>query len=110
MDETGLNPEHNTRKVVPGASDVPGIISPMGCLATLIACSNPAGQRVPPYFVSKGVRRNEELMNGTTPGVNYEMPETSETSETGWSNSLTYDGHKSHITSDLIDCGKENNI
>ncbi|XP_063971661.1 uncharacterized protein LOC135159573 [Lytechinus pictus] len=131
--ESGFNAEHKPVKVVGCRSfrhHPQAITSPRSALTTLIACGNAAGDSLPPFLIFKGKRVNSDLRKGALPGTKFEM------SDSGWSNSdifLTYmkthflpfvderrkaeehvllicDGHKSHITPDVIDFAREKNI
>ena len=87
------------------------------------------GTQVPPFFVFAGARMRQELLDGCTAGTDGTV------SSTGWSNSdifkmylqehfinfvqglsdeqpilLLYDGHKSHVSLNLIDWAKAHNI
>lgn len=132
VDETGLKPEHKPSKVLASKSKnvKPNTItSPKGNTTTLYGCVSAVGQVLPPFFIFKGVRANEALLNGALPGTTYTM------SASGWSNSETFlkfmdhfikytqagpqateytllllDGHSSHVTKQVIDKALENKI
>ena len=94
----------------------------------MIGCGNASGIAVPPYFVFKGKRMMDDLINGATPGA------AGTVSETGWSNTKVFiqylsnhflnfipgrnddpvlllpDGHKSHVAVDIIEWAQERNI
>ena len=110
VDEKGITPDHSPPAVTTGKSQT----------ITLLGCRSASGYAIPPYFVFPGKRFSEQLMQGATPGA------AGCVSESGWSNSeiiksylkdhfikyvpgrtddhvlLLFDGHKSHISVDLI--------
>ena len=110
VDEKGITPDHSPPAVTTGKSQT----------ITLLGCGSASGYAIPPYFVFPGKRFSEQLMQGATPGA------AGCVSEYGWSNSeifksylkdhfikyvpgrtddhvlLLFDGHKSHISVDLI--------
>ena len=55
---------------------------PQSSTTTVLGCGNASGFAVPPYFVFKGKRMMDDLINGATPGA------AGTVSETGWSNSI----------------------
>ena len=95
---------------------------------TVLGRGNASGFAVPPYFIFKGNRMMNYLINGATPGA------AGTVSETGWSNTkvlkrylsdhflhfipgryddpvlLLLDGHKSHVAVDIIEWAQERNI
>ncbi|ESO89300.1 hypothetical protein LOTGIDRAFT_229168 [Lottia gigantea] len=112
----------------PNAASEESVSSEKVQTATIIGCGNAIGQQIPPYFIFAGKRMRQELLKGATPGADGAM------SETGWSNSdvfqsylenhfikyvtglrgkhilLLYDGHKTHITPDIIDWADEKKV
>ncbi|XP_064633674.1 uncharacterized protein LOC135491633 [Lineus longissimus] len=131
LDETGVNTEHNPPRIVgPVNERLPAITSTRGAITTVLACGNAIGNAMPPYFVFAGKRANADLMQGAMPGAASTM------SDNGWSNGtvfrkyitehflkyivrrndpeqhiiLLYDGHKSHINSEIINWAKSQNI
>ena len=129
LDETGLQPDHRPPNIIGPVTTKPqAITSPRSTTVTLIGCTNALGNSLPPYFVFKGKRYSEELLEGSTPGTKAAM------SDSGWSNReifqkyltehflplanpapdrkvlLLYDGHASHISPTLINWARENNI
>ena len=56
------------------------ITSPRSSTTTIIAAGNAVGNHVPPYYVFKGKRWNNNFLDGAPPGSNGKM------SESGWSN------------------------
>ena len=125
VDESGILMEHSPPKVLCAKGTTPqSVTSPRGKNVTLIGCGNAAGSCVPPYYIFPGKRWCDDLMNNTCPGAAGEM------SETGWSNSITFqnflkthflkyvnisegqthliifDGHKSHVSLALTNWGK----
>ncbi|XP_052258935.1 uncharacterized protein LOC127863447 [Dreissena polymorpha] len=131
IDETGIQPEHRPPNVIAATGSKPqAVTSPRSTTTTLIACANAAGNHIPPFFVFKGKRSNPELMNGSSPGSKFTM------SESGWSNAeifqhylkdhflpnvcrgstdqapilVIYDGHSSHVSRQLTEWAKAENI
>jgi len=85
VDETGITPEHKPPNIVgPKGMTIPAITSPKSNTTTVIACCSATGQSVPPYFVFKGKRFSDDLLNGALPGTGACM------SEKGWSNSEVF--------------------
>ena len=132
LDETGLQPDHRPPNVIaPSGSNTQSITSPRSTTVTLVGCANAAGNSLPPFFIFKGKRYMPELLTGATIGVKATM------SDSGWINGaifkeyltdhflpfvrpgnasssqhilLMYDGHKSHISPDVIQWAKSNKI
>lgn len=129
IDESGLLLEHSPPKVLcPKGATPQAITSPRGKNVTLIGCGNAAGSYIPPYFIFPGKRWSEDLLQNTCPGTAGEM------SETGWSNSVTFenyltnhflkyvkpnvndkhliifDGHRSHVSLTLKNWGNAHGI
>ncbi|XP_052223865.1 uncharacterized protein LOC127839515 [Dreissena polymorpha] len=130
VEEKGLQTENSPPFVV-GCRETttPAITSARTATTTVIGCGNALGAQIPPYFVFKGERMREELLEGRTPGAEGTV------TPTGWSNRevfesylqnhflkyvqgrdkdqpilVLYDGHKSHISLPLINWAKEHNI
>ena len=124
LDETGLQPHHKPPNIIAAPKSKPwAIVSLKSTTVTLIGCAKAIGNSLPPYFVFKGKRWNQELMKGASPGARGIL------SDSGWSNStifhkyleedflhfvrfstdvshllfLLYDGHSFHISTSLID-------
>ncbi|XP_052257808.1 uncharacterized protein LOC127862643 [Dreissena polymorpha] len=130
IDEKGLSLEHKPPKIVSSKhGTTPAVTGSRGKNVTVIGCVNGVGQQVPPYFVFPGQRMQPSLLDGVTPGTNGTV------SPTGWSNSevfsgylkehvlqylplrsqnepvlILYDGHSSHISLDLIQWAKQEDI
>ncbi|CAC5397519.1 unnamed protein product [Mytilus coruscus] len=129
VDEKGLQPNYKPPTVVASAEYVPSTLSSeKGQTTTVMGCGNALGHQIPPYFIFAGKRMRQELLEGATPGADGSV------SETGWSNSeifqsylenhfikyitgmqdkhilLLYDGHRTHITPDIIDWAVEKKI
>ncbi|KAH3708958.1 hypothetical protein DPMN_068417 [Dreissena polymorpha] len=130
MDETGISPEHRPPNIIAPSNEKPhSVTSPRSATTTLIACANAAGSNIPPYFVFKGKRFNEDLMQGASAGAGYAM------SDSGWSTTTVFqdylkihflkhvkrdhenqpvllilDGHTTHTSSELIQWALTNNI
>ena len=62
----------------------PAVTSGKSSTTTVLGCGNASGFAVPPYFVFKGKRMLDGLMNGATPGA------AGTISETGWSDTKQY--------------------
>ncbi|XP_052233194.1 uncharacterized protein LOC127846058 [Dreissena polymorpha] len=105
------------------------VTSPRSATTTLIAFANAAGACIPPYFVFKGKRYNEELLEGATPGARATM------SDSGWSTTYVFkdylenhflkyaartdenqpillllDGHTTHTTPELTRWARSKNL
>ncbi|KAJ8024408.1 Jerky protein-like-like [Holothuria leucospilota] len=129
VDETGFQTEHTPPRVVTTKSTaLNSLSSPRSATTTVLVTTNAIGNALPPYFVFKGKRRNEDLMKGALPGSSYAM------TDSGWSNSevffdylknhflkyvrpsgtqkviLLYDGHASHMSIPLIEYARENGV
>ena len=130
VDEKGIQQNFKPPLVVSDTDSTPTvIISERSSTTTVIGCGNALGQAIPPYFVFAGARMRQELLEGCTHGTDGTV------SQSGWSNAeifhtyltdhfhrystprsaekpllLLYDGHRSHITPNLIDWAVENNI
>ena len=131
LDETGFSTEHKPPKIISGSTprQSQAVISPRSSNVTVIGCGNAAGASLPPYFIFKGIRKNDDLDKDSLPGTAVAM------SKTGWSNSetfknfmelhflkfvrspteedpilLLYDGHRSHYNPELVSWAKENHI
>ena len=130
-DETGIQPEHRPPNVIATPGSKPqAVTSPRSTTTTLIGCANALGNAVPPFFIFKGKRFNEDLLQGATPGTRGVM------SDSGWSNAtvfrqyledhflphvngggtsdnpilLIFDGHASHVSPQLIEWAKDRHI
>ena len=129
IDETGIQFEHCPPKVLCIKGNTPqAVTSPRGKNVTLIGCANAVGACIPPYYIFPGKRWCDDLLEKTCPGASGEM------SETGWSNSVTFqnylsnhflrfvtieeskphlvifDGHKSHVSLSLTNWGKDHGL
>nr|XP_022294764.1 uncharacterized protein LOC111104888 [Crassostrea virginica] len=115
--EMGLTINHRPPNVVAGIETK---------TITLLSCGNAEGHAIPPYFVCPGKRMIDGLVDGSSVGA------VGTVSESGWSNStifldwlsnhfttfiprgekvlLMLDGHKSHLTLNIIEWAKENDI
>ena len=107
------------------------VTSGKGQTITLLGCGNAVGHAIPPYFVFQGKRMIDGLMDGSSVGVVGTVSESG-WSESGWSSStlflywlsnhftkliprgekvlLMLNGHKSHLTLNVIEWAKENDI
>ena len=129
VDETGINTEHSPPPAYASTGQASqAITSPRSAVTTIITCASATGQILPPFFVFKGKRFSQDLLEGALPGTQAEM------SPTGWSNGeifkiflqhflkfipqrpngqhalLVYDGHKSHINPEVIKWALEDKI
>ena len=129
LDETGLQPNHTPPNIIgPVNTKAESLISPKSSTTTLIGCVNAIGNSLPPYFIFKGKRYNPLLMEGASAGSKANM------SDSGWSNLnifenylrehflpyakptadrpvlLLYDGHSSHVSPNVINWARSNNI
>ena len=126
VDETGLTLDHKPPKVLGKAGQDPACITASkSATTTVIAAGSAVGEILPPYIIYKGKRLTEVLTSGGIEGTKYN------TSETGWSNSLTfldwfenhflhhvptrpcillYDGHATHVTVDVINRARDNGV
>lgn len=130
VDEKGISTMHKPPSVVAATGTKPPSVTSGGRVnITVIGCGNALGHQIPPYFIFPGQRMNQDLLEGKTPGADGTV------SESGWSNSevfmkylsqhllkylpqrtqdhpvlLMYDGHKSHVSLDVIDWAKENHV
>jgi hypothetical protein len=130
IDEKGINTEYRPPQVVCGKDCKPqAIMAERSKTVTIIGAGNALGQHIPPFFIFPGERMVDGLMEGKTPGADGVM------TKSGWSNAevfklylqnhfvqyvqgrdqsetllVLYDGHKSHISLDLVEWAQENNI
>ena len=121
---------HTPPKVVSSSEDVPvSVTLPRSCTTTVIGCGNAIGNAIPPYFIFKGQRMREELLDGCLPGT------AGTVSNSGWSNSeifknylsehflryciqptaekpvlILYDGHKSHVSVSLSEWARQRHL
>ena len=130
MDEKGAMQNYTLPAVVAGTDfHPPAVVSKKGQTTTIIGCGSASGVTVPPFFVFAGKRLIPEVLKGVSPGADGMM------SESGWVNAdvfrhyvknhltkflphrdahqhilIILDGHKSHISLDLVDWAKQQNI
>jgi hypothetical protein len=130
VDEKGLSTTHKAPHVIAATdSKPPAVTSGDRTLFTVLGCGNAQGQYVPPFFVFPGARMRQELLEGKSTGTSGDV------TESGWSNSiifkkylenhllkflpersaelpvlLLYDGHKSHISLELIEWAQNQHI
>ena len=126
IDETGISLDHNPPKIVAAKGERPYVVTAgHSANTTVIAAGNALGETIPPYVIYKGQRLTEELTKGCLPQTKYT------TTAKGWSTTetfqdfilnhflvhvqprpclLLYDGHSTHVTIDLIEKARENNI
>ena len=130
VDEKHLSTMHKPPSVVAAVGyKPPAVLSGSHVHVTVIGCGNALVYSVPPFFVFRGARLRQELLEGKTPGADGDV------TESGWSNSqkfqkylethlikylpersidcpvlLLYDGHKFHVNLPLIDWAKKENI
>ena len=131
IDEKGINTEYKPPNIVAGRGYQPQtVMAEKSKTVTIIGAGNALGNQIPPsFFVFPGKRMMLELFNGKSVGTDGLM------TPSGWSNSevfhiymkshflkyvqgrnpsdtilALYDGHRSHISLDLIGWAKNNNI
>jgi hypothetical protein len=130
VDEKGISTNHTPSHIVARRDFYPqSITTGKSKTITVLGCGSASGVAIPPYFVFPGKRMMPDLLKDASPGANGTM------SDSGWSNSsvfrdylkdhfikfiprrephqyllLIFDGHKSHISVDLIDWAKEQKI
>ena len=130
IDEKGINTEYRPPNVVAGIDARPQVVmAQRSKTVTVIGGGNALGSQIPPFFVFPGQRMLPELMVGKSEGAEGMM------TQSGWSNSevflcymkthflkyamgrnqedttlVLYDGHKSHISIELIEWAKANSI
>ena len=130
IDEKGISQNHVPPYVVGGTTyPVQAVTSGKSQTTTILGCGSASGQMIPPYFVFAGHRMLPDLLKDAIPGT------AGTVSETGWSNSQVFrtylqdhflkfapqrqpgqymlillDGHKSHVSVDLIEWAKSKEI
>ncbi|CAC5366940.1 unnamed protein product [Mytilus coruscus] len=130
VDEKGICTNHKSPYVIAATgSTPPAITSGDKHLVTVLGCGNAQGHSVPPFFVFPGNRMRQELLENKSTGADGEV------SESGWSNTeifsnymenhilkyiphrtsdipvlILFDGHKSHISLELIELARKENI
>lgn len=130
VDEKGIQQNFKPPSVVSDVDSMPSVImSERSATTTILGCGNALGQHIPPYFIFAGARMRQELLEGCTHGADGTV------SQSGWSNGeifkkyledhflkfstprsaekpllLMYDGHRSHISPDIIDWANEHHI
>ena len=133
-DEKAFLSQYSPPKVVASRTKrlIYSVTPPRGSTTTVIGCGSAAGQSVPPYFVFGHRARIGDLLDLAT----RHAPGSAGTlSDNGWSNTaiftrfmkehfyqhlvrdnidqpvvMLYDGHKSHISLNLLDWADEKNI
>ena len=130
IDEKGISQNHVPPYVV-GGSDYPvqAVTNGKSQTTTILGCGSAGGQMIPPYFVFAGHRMMADLLKDSIPGTGGTV------TETGWSNYQVFraylqehfikfspqrqpgqhmlvllDGHKSHVSMDLIEWAKSKEI
>lgn len=129
IDEKGINTEFRPPNVVAGKYYQPQMVmSERSKTVTVIGAGNALGSAIPPYFIFPGQRMVPDLLKGKTVGADGTV------TQSGWSNSdifrmymkdhfskyvqgrdgdtllVLYDGHRSHISLDLIEWARDNNM
>ncbi|XP_046550978.1 MFS-type transporter clz9-like isoform X1 [Haliotis rubra] len=125
VDESGISLDHNPPEVVARKGTMPHMVTAgHSPTTTVIAAVSAVGDTIPPYMIYKGKRLSKQLTTGGLKGTEYR------TSPSGWSNSilfldffknhflhhatrpciLLYDGHSTHVTADIIQTAKEENV
>ena len=128
-DETGISKVHSPKmKIVArrGQKTVWSLTSgERGRTHTILICCSAAGYCIPPLIIFPRVRMNDKLKTGAPPGTIFE------TSPKGWINKdifshwldffikcipktrpvlLVYDGHASHISIEVIEKARKNDV
>lgn len=128
VDEKGISLDHKPPHIV-SCSDGPlAVTTGKSKTITILGCGSAGGVAIPPYFIFPGKRMIPELLAGSSPGTDGTV------TESGWSNSsvfrdylqhhflkyvpggteepilLLLDGHKSHVSVDLVEWAKQHNI
>lgn len=130
IDEKGICDNHTPPLIVADKHTTPvAVTSGNSSTVMVFGAGNALGNSIPAYFIFPGKRMRQELLEGATTGVAGTM------SETGWSYGqvfrqyleehfikyaqgrspdetllLLYDGHRSHVSIDIIQWAKSNNI
>ena len=127
IDEKGITQKYSPPQAVSGVDSKPSVISWEVLYSNYLRMCKCTWASYPQYFVFPGVRRRQGLIEGATPGDNFEM------SESGWSNSSIFQNylennflqyairveegqrtlllyHRSHISPYLIDWRVMNNV
>ena len=128
-DETGVSRVHSPKMKIlarRGQKTVWSLTSgERGRTHTILMCGSAAGHYIPPLIIFPRVRMNDKLKTGAPPGTIFE------TSPKGWINKdiffrwldffiksipkarpvlLIYDGHSSHISMEVIEKARKNDI
>ena len=128
-DETGVSRVHSPKMKIlarRGQKTVWSLTSgERGRTHTILMCGSAAGHYIPPLIIFPRVRMNDKLKTGAPPGTIFE------TSPKGWINKdiffrwldffiksipkarpvlLIYDGHSSHISIEVIEKARKNDI
>ncbi|MES9884149.1 MAG: hypothetical protein ABW185_25160 [Sedimenticola sp.] len=130
VDEKGISDNHTPPMIVTDRKSTPvAVTSGMSYNVTVIGAGNALGTPIPAFFIFPGKRMRTELLEGATPGV------AGTVSDNGWSNGaifkdylqnhflkfvqgrdttqpllVLYDGHRSHVSIDLIEWANNENI
>ncbi|KAJ8307379.1 hypothetical protein KUTeg_015463 [Tegillarca granosa] len=81
VDEKVLQTEHSPPYVVgPRVSTVSAVTSGKSTTTTVIGCGNALGVSLPPYFIFKGQRMRQELLDGCSEGTGGTVSESAHTS------------------------------
>jgi hypothetical protein len=126
VDETGISVDHNSPKILAKVGSNPHCVtSGKSATTTVMAAVSALGETIPPYVIFKAERLSKEVRSDGIPGTVYTP------SPTGWSNSklfldffknhfiqhvtarpciLLNDGHCTHVTHDIFEAAREENI
>ena len=130
VDEKGLTSTYTAPNVVHRRGEKPAeVMPPRSHLTTLIAAGNALGTQIPPFFIFAGKKLHEKYFEGSSTGTDGCV------SDNGWSHTpiftkylkkhflkniptpteedpvlIIYDGHKSHVSFDLIEWARERHI
>jgi hypothetical protein len=81
VDGKGVQTEHNPAYVICAEQSTHAITSARTSIITILGRGNAIGTQIPPFFVFKGKRMRNELLEGASPGTKGTV------TESGWSNS-----------------------
>ena len=126
VDGTGISLDHNPPKLLARSGTNPyWVASGKSATTTVIADVSALGETIPPFVIFKGLRRSRDIRSEGLEGTEYRS------SQSGWSNSnlfldfitnhfmyhvttqpcvLLYDGHSTHVTFDVIEAARQEDI
>lgn len=129
VDEKGIQTEQTPPYIISADKTVPAVTASRSATSTVLGCGNALGTMLPPFYIFKGNRFRNELLEGATSCAQGMVIES------GWSNAksfqeflekhfikyvqrgsedqtvlLIFDGHKSHINIPVTEWAKEHNV